>query len=91
MNVRINPGLVAALEHYAGTPYSFKEPTVFVHNDSGGGWKHHWSLERTCGLAFEILSSEELNLLKLKALQNGLKKAGMERLYEHIMGEKLPE
>ena len=86
--VRINPALIAALEHYAEGRYNFAQPTLYVHKDEKGH-QSAWPLERACGLAHEILDTEYLNLLKLKALQAGLKKYGMEGLYERIMGEKL--
>lgn len=85
----VNPRLIAALEHYASSRYNSLQPSVYVHTD-GVGHQTAWCIERTCGLAHEILVREELNLLKLRTLQRGLKKYGLERAYEIIMGEKLP-
>ena len=84
--IKINPALLAALEHYAEGRYNFAQPSLFVHTDANGH-RSPWSLERTCGLAFEVLADEELNLLKFKALKAGLKERGMETVYELIMGE----
>lgn len=86
---KINSALIAALEHYAEGRYNPLDPSMFVHKD-GKGRQHPWPLERACGVAAEVLADEELNLLKLIALQQGLKKYGMDDLYEIIMGEKLP-
>lgn len=87
---KINPALIAALEHYAEGRYDPMQPSMYVHRDERGH-QHPWPLERTCGVAAEVLANEGLNLLKLKTLQDGLKKAGMQRLYQHVMGESLPE
>lgn len=86
---KINPALIAALEHYADGRYDALQPSMYVHTDERGR-QHPWTIERACGLAVEVLGNEELNLLKIKALQEGMKKHGMEHLYERIMGEKLP-
>ena len=85
--LRINPALVAALEHYAEGRYDPMQPSMYVHKDELGR-QHPWPLERACGVAAEALADEGLNLLKFTNLKAGLKKAGMEQLYEHIMGEK---
>lgn len=86
--VKINPALVAALEHYAEGHYSALQPSMYVHT-SEKGQQSPWPIERTCGIAAELLADEDLNFLKFTTLKNGLKKAGMEHFYEHIMGEKL--
>jgi hypothetical protein len=86
--VRINPALIAALEHYAEGRYNPMQPSIYVYTDERG-FQHPWPIERTCGVAAEVLNNEKLNLLKFKTLKAGLKKAGKEQLYEHIMGEKL--
>lgn len=86
--IKINPALVAALEHYAKNRYDFTQPTEFFHRDAMGH-ESLWPLERTCEMAAEVLSYEGLAYLKLKVIQDGMKEQGMERLYEHIMGEKL--
>lgn len=86
--VTINPGLVAALDHYAAGKYNPLQPTVYVHNYDRH--QQSWPLERACGVAAEVLADEELNLLKLIRLQNGMREHGFERLYEKIMGEPLP-
>lgn len=86
--IRINPALLAALVHYAEGRYNFDEPSFFVYKDDKG-YQSPWPLERTCGIAAELLAEEELSVLKLDTLKAGLKKAGMEWVYERIMGEKL--
>lgn len=86
--VKINSALLAALDYYAKHRYSVVEPTAYVHTDAKG-FQAIWTVERTCGMAHEVLADERLNLLKLRTLQHGLKQHGMERLYERIMGEKL--
>lgn len=86
--VRINPALVAAVEHYAEGRFNFAEPTVYVHTDDTGH-QSAWPLERACGVAADVLGAEELAYLKLKTLKAGIKQYGMEKLYERIMGEKL--
>ena len=85
--IKINPTLLAALEHYAEGRYDFAQPSLFVHTDAKGH-QSPWPLERACGIAFELLAEEELSLLKFDTLKAGLKEHGMERLYERIMGEK---
>jgi hypothetical protein len=87
--LKINPALIAALEHYAAGRYSPVTPSLYVHRDENGH-QHSWTIDRACGVAAEILGDEELNFLKLKTLQEGLRQFGMERLYEKIMSEKLP-
>ncbi len=86
--VRINPALLAAIEHYAGVRYNFAEPTLYVHTDDKGH-QSAWPLERACGVAAEVLANEDLAYLKLKVLKDGLRQYGMEALYERIMGAKL--
>ena len=63
---------------------------LFRFTNPKDGHQSDWPVERCCAIAHEIIADEDLNYLKLKALQAGLKKYGMERLYEDIMGEKLP-
>jgi hypothetical protein len=84
----INPALIAALDHYAGGLYDFKEPTLFQYRDEKGGISC-WPLERACGVAAEVLNNEDLAFLKLKRLKQGMKEFGMQALYERIMGEDL--
>lgn len=86
--VRINPALLAAVEHYAEGRYNFAQPTLYVHTDDKG-YQSAWPLERACGIAAGVLAAEDLACLKLKVLKDGLKQYGMEALYERIMGEKL--
>ena len=88
--VRINPVLITALEHYAEGRYNPMQPSMFVHKDEKGR-QHPWPIERACGIAAEVLADENLNMLKLKTLQAGLKKCGLHEAYEYIMGEKLPD
>ena len=86
--IRINPALVAALDHYAEGRFSFKEQTIFRYTDATG-YQTDWALGRTCGVAVEILANEELAYLELKMLKEGMKKCGMDGLYKHIMGKEL--
>jgi hypothetical protein len=46
-----------------------------------------WS--RTCGIARDILETEDLMRLKFLALRDGMKEHGMGSLYERIMGESI--
>lgn len=88
VKLKINPALVAALEHYAGGRYNPNQPTLFVHYDEKGH-QSHWPLERACWIAAEVLDCEDLNFLKFKALKDGLKELGMDKLYERIMREPI--
>ena len=66
--VRINPALVAALEHYASVLYDPKRPSIFVYEDKSGA-RHSWPIERACRVAAEVLADEDLLLMKrIKAL-----------------------
>jgi hypothetical protein len=85
---RINPALIAALDHYASARFDPEEPSFFVFRGKDGN-QQSWPLERTCGVAYEVLANEELSYLKLKHLKQGLKEMGAGSLYERIMGEKL--
>jgi hypothetical protein len=85
----INKGLLAALDHYGEIRYDFKEPTMFTYRGEDG-FQTAWCLEQTCQMAAEVLHREDLAVLKLKALQDGLKQYGLSGLYERIVGEKLP-
>ena len=89
--LQINPGLLAALDHFSRPPLSLavaSQATYFIHTTSKGR-QVPWSAEQACGRAYEILADERLNMLKLELLKRGLKKHGMEQLYELIVGEKL--
>ena len=84
----INPQLIAAIEHYSTGSYDPLRPSMFVFKDKNGH-QTAWPLERACGVAYEVLSREDLCFLKLKVLKKGLKKYGMEKLYAAIMGEPI--
>jgi len=86
----ISPRLAAALEHYATTRYNLEMPTVFVYTDPKTHHQSPWTVERTMAAAQELLDCDGLAYLKLRALQAGLKANGLGRVYERIMGEKLP-
>lgn len=86
--LQINPAALAAVEHYAAGRFNFAEPKTYVHED-GKGHRTAWPLERACGVAAEVLGSEHLAYLKLERLKAGLKKYGLDALYERIMGEEL--
>lgn len=85
----INPALIAALDHFASHKYDWNQPTLFRYTEPTTHLQSDWPVERCCALAHEILDREELSLLKLHALQAGLKDYGLEDVYERIMGEKL--
>lgn len=85
---RLNPALLAALDHFAGRTYDWNKPTLFVHTDPTG-YQSAWPVERCCALAHEVLADEELYYVKFKTLQAGLRQFGAELLYERIVGEKL--
>ena len=87
---KINPALIAALEHYSEGRFDPNQPHLYAHTDAKGR-ESLWPLERACGIAAELLDTEELNFLKLMALKEGLLKFGMESVYERIMGEKLEQ
>jgi hypothetical protein len=85
----INPQLIEALDHYADGSYNPTQPSFCVLVDANGR-QTRWPLEKTCNLAAKVLANEELAYLKLKALQEGMKRHGADRLYTAIMGEPLP-
>jgi len=88
----INAALLAALDYFASHQYS-PDPAkqvAFVYTDPKTGYQSTWTVERACALAHEALSQEGLAYLQLKTMQAGLRHYGGERLYEKIMGEKLP-
>jgi hypothetical protein len=88
---KINPALIAALEHFAQDTYramGAPQEVLFVHRDEKGN-ATTWSVQEACKLAVEVLDTEDLHLLKLKALQQGLKRYGLDEMYELIMKEKL--
>lgn len=88
--IKINPLLINALEHYARGFYFDMNKQTFLVQERPDGTREAWPVEKTCALAAEVLSYEEIAYLKLRALQSGMKRMGMEDVYEHIMGEKLP-
>lgn len=91
--VKVNPGLIAALNHFATRGYDVKQPSAYVHRkedkSTGNITAQLWTVEEACGTARRILEDEDLMALRFKCLQSGLKKYGLERLYEQIMGEPL--
>ena len=89
--IRINPALVAALEHYAEGRYNPMQPSLYVHTTERGRHRHQspWPLERTCGLAAEILQEEGLAFLELRVLKAAMKGGGLEKFYERALGKPL--
>jgi hypothetical protein len=90
--LKINPGLLAALEHYSAHRYDPNQPHYFRHTEvlpDGRGHQTDWSIERTAALAHRILDEEPLMLLKFEKLRRGLELYGMWSLYEKIMGEPM--
>ena len=86
--IKINPQLIAAVHHYAEGRFDWNKPSLFAFTDSNGK-SYPWPLERTCGVAAEILGNEELAYFELMQLKEGLKKYKGEFLYERITGRKL--
>ncbi len=88
----INEALLAALDYFASHPYN-PDPAkqvAFIYTNPKTGYQNTWPVERACALAHEALSQEGLAYLRLMTLQAGMRHYGGERLYEKIMGEKLP-
>lgn len=95
----INPGLIAALDCFAPpglittgeVSAAMATERCYVHHTPGanGGTHATWSVSMACGMARDILETEELMRLKFLALRDGLKERGMGNLYEHIMGESI--
>ena len=88
MQLKINPALIAALEHYGEVRYDWKQPTLFRYTDETGH-QSDWGLERTCSLAAKTLATQEIAQLELRVLKDGLKQHGAEFLYERITRRKL--
>lgn len=96
--LKLNPGLLGALDCFAnpGPIQQGAEPSVanermYVHHTPGanGVTQSPWTVSMACGMARDILDTEDLMRLKFLALRDGLKRAGMGGLYEHIMGEPI--
>lgn len=89
MKPTINPQLIEALDHYSSWGVmTLNGPTLCVlKNDKGR--QTPWSIEKTAALAHHVLANEDLHLLKLIELLQGLNKIGLAYAYEHIMGERL--
>lgn len=96
--LKLNPGLLEALDCFAnpGPIQQGAEPSaanyrMYAHHtlSANGGTQSLWTVSMACGMARDILDTEELMHLKFLALRDGLKRAGMGSLYEHIMGEPI--
>lgn len=95
----INPGLIAALDCFAQpgpiaqgeVPAAMATELCYVHHTPGanGGTNAPWTVSMACGMARDILDTEELMRLKFLCLRDGLKERGMGDLYERIMGESI--
>lgn len=86
--MQINPGLLAALEHFSDWG-SMPSDTFFTYTDANGH-QTAWSSFEACRVAAEFLADEELAGLKLRALIEGMRRFGGASLYRHIMGQELP-
>lgn len=89
---KISPQLLEALEHFGRLPLpsdTTANTVAFLKVRGANGFTEHWTAEQACQVAHRILSAEDLHMLKLKALCDGLKQYGMEDLYQRIMGEAI--
>ena len=95
---RISPALIAALDSFAlpgpigpADAQVMANERMYVHHTSGanGVTQSPWTVSMACGMARDILDTEDLMRLKFLALRDGLKRAGMGSLYENIMGEPI--
>ena len=84
---KINPAIVAALEHYATRRYDWTAPTMFVYTDPTGH-QSPWTIERTFSVALEVLQNEELAGLKLAVLRRELEALGMGDWLKRTLGER---
>jgi len=93
--MKLSNEFLAALDHFSvvrigRSPARYVEPTIFItRNDQG--FEQGWTVERVCSVAYHVLSTEQIHMLKLKTLAEGLKKHGMEGLYERIMHEPISQ
>lgn len=90
----INPGLLAALQHFSRVPFDVPhQQTYFVFDhprtDTELAHREHWTVERACGMAHELLSRNDLAELKLRVLVNALDRWGTGQFYERAMGEPI--
>jgi hypothetical protein len=97
--LQLNPGLIAALDCFAqpgplfcgDASAAMATERLYVHHTQGanGGTNAPWTVSMACGMARDILETEDLMRLKFLALRDGMKERGMGSLYEHIMGESI--
>ena len=87
----VAPWLLAALEHYSVAGYSWERPTLFIYTEGDGARRVQRlvSLQQTLDDARSILEVADLSALKFESLRQGMKDAGMGRLYEHLMREDI--
>lgn len=91
----INPGLLAALKFFASHPLSkdMTQQVLFVYEHPAVGkhppMRESWTFERAAGMALTLLETDDLAILKFRALVDGLGRYGMDVYYERIMGEPL--
>ena len=84
----INPGLLAALDHFGNRLTIRDEPHLYLY-EAKDGLKQYWSEEQACSMAYNILGQEELAYFELKMLKEGIKQFGMEGFYQRITGMPL--
>ena len=92
----INPGLLAALAHYSKprAPVA-RMDTVFTFQRQprakGPPTYEHWTVDRTCSMAWDLLSRNNLAEPKLRTLVQELERWGMGPMYERAMGEPISQ
>jgi hypothetical protein len=81
------PGPVSS----GAVPGAMATERLYVHRTPGekDGTRAPWTVSMACGLARDILETEDLMRLKFLTLRDGMKRAGMDDLYERIMGESI--
>lgn len=88
----VNPGLLAALDFYSHPrPPGKAELLSFTHTQLREGRPHvqAWTVGSACGMAWNILSRNDLAELKFKTLVAGMQRHGMDGLYRRLMGEEI--
>lgn len=97
--LKLNSGLIAALDCFAqpgpilSSDLSAKisNERLYIHRaqDRKGTGDEMWTVSMACGMARDILETEEIMRLKFLALRDGMKRYGMDGMYERIMGEPI--
>lgn len=84
---RIDPALLAALEHYGKGRYHQDPPYTFVFQRG----EHHevFSLEEACNQARNLLEGEELWMKKFEHLRSRMLRLGLGAIFSQIIDGKL--